>query len=74
MKRRKAYPSLQAYLEETDTPQYELAKRLKIGQAHLSLILSRRRTPSLPLALKIAKVANIPVETLLGDVHESDGM
>lgn len=69
MKRRKAYPTLQAFLEETGTPQSALAKKAKITQAHLSYILSGERTPSLPLALKIAKIANIPVETLVGKLH-----
>lgn len=69
MKRRKAYPTLQAFIQETGTPQFQLAKRAGIGQAHLSLILSGERTPSLPLALKIARIANIPVETLVGKLH-----
>jgi transcriptional regulator with XRE-family HTH domain len=72
MKRRKAYPTLQAFLEETGTPQFELAKKANIGQAHLSLILSGERTPSLPLALKLARIANIPVETLVGKLHTVD--
>lgn len=69
MKRRKAFPTLQAFLEETGTPQYVVAKRAKITQGHLSLILRGERTPSLPLALELAKIANIPVETLVGKLH-----
>lgn len=72
MKRRKAYPTLHAYLEETGTPQFQLAKKAGITQGHLSLILSGERTPSLPLALELAKIANIPVETLVGKLHTSD--
>lgn len=72
MKRRKAFPTLQAFLEETGTPQYVVAKRANITQGHLSLILRGERTPSLPLALELAKIANIPVETLVGKLHTSD--
>lgn len=72
MKRRKAFPTLQAFLDETGTPQFVLAKKARITQAHLSYILSGERTPSLPLALKLAKLANIPVETLVGKLHAED--
>lgn len=72
MKRRKAFPSLQAYFEETGLAQHTIAKRAGITQAHMSNILSGERTPSLPLALKLAKIANVPVESLLGKLHTQD--
>lgn len=72
MARRKAYPSLKAYFEETGTSQYVIAKRVGITQPHLSNILSGARTPSLPLALKLARLANVPVETLVGKLHTED--
>lgn len=72
MRRRRAYPTLQAFFDETGTPQFVVAKRLKITQGHLSLILSGERTPSLPLALRLAQLANVPVETLVGKLHTVD--
>jgi len=71
MRRRKAFPTLQAYMDETGISQGSLSKRADISQAHLSMILSGERTPSLPLALKLARIANIPVETLIGKQHEN---
>lgn len=72
MKKRKAYATLQAFLNETQMPQFQLAKRAGIAQSHLSMILSGERTPSLPLALKLSQIANIPVETLVGKLHTED--
>lgn len=74
MKRRKAHPTLQAFLNESGMPQYELAKRADITESHLSMILSGERTPSLPLALKLARIANIPVESLVGKLHADAGV
>lgn len=72
MKRRIAYPSLPAFVEATGIPQQDLAKKAGIVPSHLSMILKGERTPSLPLALKLAKIANIPVESLVGKLHEAD--
>lgn len=73
MKRRKAYATLQDFFNgNPDLAQHTFAKRLNITQGHLSLILSGERTPSLPLALKIAAKANIPVESLVGKLHAAD--
>jgi DNA-binding XRE family transcriptional regulator len=74
MRRRKAYPTLQAFLDETGMPQGVLAKRAEIAQSHLSMILSGERTPSLPLALKLSRLANIPVESLVGKLHADAGV
>jgi transcriptional regulator with XRE-family HTH domain len=72
MKRRKAYATLHAYLEGEGINQGALAKRAKITQGHMSLILSGRRTPSLPLALILSRIANVPIESLLGKLHTED--
>lgn len=69
MKRRKAYQTLNAFMEAEGIMQQDLAKRARITQGHLSLILNGERTPSLPLALRLAKIANVPVESLVGKLH-----
>jgi transcriptional regulator with XRE-family HTH domain len=74
MKRRKAYPTLHDFLEQEGITQQDLAKKAEIGQPHLSLILKGERTPSLPLALKLSRIANIPVESLVGKLHSPDGV
>jgi transcriptional regulator with XRE-family HTH domain len=72
MKRRRAYPTLAAYIEGERVNQTTLAKRAKITQGHLSLIISGDRTPSLALALRLSQIANVPVETLVGKLHTED--
>lgn len=74
MKRRTAYANLQDFFEaHPELTQGHFAKRVKIAQTHLSMILKGRRTPSLPVAIRIARSANVPVESLLPKEHESDG-
>lgn len=73
MRRRKAFPTLKAFLDETGMPQQVLAKRAGIAQSHISMIVSGERTPRLPLALKLARIANVPVESLIGKLHEDSG-
>lgn len=74
MKRKTAYATLNAFLEAEGIAQQDLAKRAQITQGHLSLILSGERTPSLPLALKLSRIANVPVESLVGKLHAPDGV
>lgn len=62
---RRAYPNLRMFLAKSGTSQQALAKRLGVDPAHVSHILAGRRVPSLPLAAKIAREANIPIESLL---------
>lgn len=72
MKRKTAYATLADYIERESVNQSVLAKKLKITQGHLSLIISGQRTPSLPLALKLSRIANVPVESLIGKLHSQD--
>jgi len=69
MKRRRAYLSLADFLQGEGIIQATLAKRAGITQGHLSFIISGDRTPSLPLALKLSRLTNVPVETLVGKLH-----
>ena len=74
MKRKRAYISLAAYLEGERLTQVDLAKKVGITQSHLSLIVRGDRTPSLPLALELSRVTNVPVETLVGKLHTQDAV
>lgn len=60
-----AYRNLEAYLYNTRTKQKDFAKRAGISEQHLSAILAGVRRPSLPIAVKLAALANIPVESFL---------
>lgn len=62
---RRAYPTVQAWMEATGTNQSELAKQLGISEPHLSNILSKSRRCSLYVALKITKVTNVPIESIV---------
>jgi len=56
---------LQDFFAGTNVTRREFAALAGISEGYLSLLLSGQRTPSLPLALRIAAEANIPVESLL---------
>jgi transcriptional regulator with XRE-family HTH domain len=62
---RKAYPNLRAYLDAEGIQQAAFAKVVNISEPMLSQILRGGRCPSLPVAIRIAREANVPVESLL---------
>lgn len=62
---RRAFPNLQMFLDKSGTSQQTLAKRVGVNPSYISLILGGHRVPSLALAAKIAREANIPIESLL---------
>lgn len=63
-RRRRPYPSIQAWLDATGTNQQELARRVGITQGHLSNILRKSRRCSLYLALRLSRETNVPVELI----------
>lgn len=67
MRRRpkRAYPTVQAWMDATGTSQQDLAKVLGISQSHLCNIIRKNRKASAILALRISRVTNVPIETLI---------
>lgn len=61
---KRAYPTIQAWLDDTGTRQQDLAKVLGISQSHMCNIVRGNRRASLNLALMIAKITNVPIETI----------
>lgn len=59
------FQNLSEYLERTNTRLEDFAARLGVGAPYISLLARGLRTPSLPLGLRIAAEANIPIESLL---------
>lgn len=59
------YSDLRSYMRSTGATQTEIARALGVSQATISMILSGTRRPSLSLALKLARLASIPVESLM---------
>lgn len=57
--------TLAEYLASPDVSQGAFASSLGISASYVSLIASGQRTPALPLALRIAAAAQIPIESLL---------
>lgn len=62
MKRR--HPNLRAYFEASGETQERFAARVGCRQAMVSRVLDGKALPSFTLALRIAKAASIPVESL----------
>jgi transcriptional regulator with XRE-family HTH domain len=63
--------TLQEYFERTGTTQVELAKRLRISQAHLSQIMNGLRSPSLELAVLIEDETGVPMRSLAREATAS---
>lgn len=59
------YKSLSEFLDQTGTRLEDFAARIGVGAPYISLLANGRRTPSLPLALRIAAAAQVPIESLL---------
>lgn len=62
---KRAYNSIDAYLQGTETTQQELADKLGISQGALSMIKAGQRIPRPKLALRIHALTGIPLATLL---------
>lgn len=62
---KRIYPTVQAWLAGTGTSQLDLAKALNISQSHLCNILRGNRKPSVDLAVAIARMTNVAVETIV---------
>jgi plasmid maintenance system antidote protein VapI len=61
------YKTLQDFVEQTGTTHGELARQLGIKSSMVSLLCSRRRQPSLPLAIKIHHLTGVPYEAMVID-------
>ena len=62
---RRTYPNLLTFLRETGTTQAEMAERLGLSQGQISKLVNGKIQPSLDLALRIARYARVPVESLV---------
>jgi plasmid maintenance system antidote protein VapI len=65
MKRKRTYRSLHEWLDRTGTPQYVLARRAKITDSTLSMLLRGSRRCSLDVALRLGEITGVPVEKLV---------
>lgn len=59
------YPNLGAFLKDSRITHEAFAAEMGIASSYVSMLVNGERTPSLPLALRIAERANIPLESLL---------
>jgi transcriptional regulator with XRE-family HTH domain len=59
------YPTVQAWMTATGTNQRQLAKLADISEPHISNILSKSRRCSLAVALKLSKITNVPIESIV---------
>lgn len=64
MMHRRTYPNLRRFLKETETTQKTLAARVGVHQSTIAHILAGRKKPSWELAKKLAKAANVPLDSV----------
>ena len=62
---RRIYPNLHSYFVEHPRTQSQIADEMGISMAFLSNIKWGNREPNLPLALKIARRCQVPLESLI---------
>lgn len=65
------HTNLREFLERSGERQQDFAKRVGVSSSYVSRLASGRRTPSLPMAVRIADAANIPLESLLETSREA---
>lgn len=61
---KRAYATVQKWMDGTGTSQFELAKVLGISQSHLCNILRGHRSPSYRLAKRISDLTNVPLDAI----------
>jgi transcriptional regulator with XRE-family HTH domain len=66
VKRIRIYASPEDYFRKTGDTQAQLAAKVGISQAHLSMILSGKRTGTVGLLLRLADTMGVPIESLVG--------
>jgi transcriptional regulator with XRE-family HTH domain len=66
------FKSLADYLDAKEVTQAEFADRVGVQQSIISRIANGQRRPSLPLAIRIAAEARIPIESLLTGSESAD--
>lgn len=59
-----AYNSLEAWLKGTGTRQKVLAKKARVPESTLSLLLSSQRACTIETAMRLSRVTGVPVEKL----------
>jgi plasmid maintenance system antidote protein VapI len=65
-RRRRAYPSLERYLQVNGLLQTDLARALGICDGHLSNIMSGKRPCSVELLFRLSAHTGVPLETIRG--------
>jgi transcriptional regulator with XRE-family HTH domain len=62
---RRPYATVQAWMDANGFSQLEASKRIGCSSSHLCNILRKHKRVSGRLAVRIAKAANVPLESLL---------
>lgn len=70
MTTRRTYPNLLTYFTETGDTQERMARRLDITQSYMSKLTNGLQQPELKLALRIARLARVPLESLITEARQ----
>ena len=68
-----AFTSLEQFFEKSEPKRTQewLAEKVGIDRSTISLIVSGKRQPSVKLAIRIAAVTGVPIESLRADLKEA---
>ena len=64
--------TIKTKMQEKGLTQRQMAELVGVSQAYISYIVNRQRTPSLRIALKIARVLDCPVDVLFNSLHSEN--
>ena len=64
--------TIKTKMQEKGLTQKQMAELVGVSQAYISYIVNRQRTPSLRIALKIARVLDCPVDILFDSLHSEN--
>jgi transcriptional regulator with XRE-family HTH domain len=62
---KRTYPDLLTFLNENHLTQEQFARRLGISQSYMSKLIRGLQEPPLKLALRISRLARVPLESLV---------
>lgn len=65
---KRRYATLKAYFTATGAKQAEIAERVGVSPAAMSLYVKGKRIPQPAIALRLSQFCNVPLESLLSRV------
>ena len=73
-KNRPKHDTLADYFRANPRTQDRVARAVGISPAHLSMIVSRQRQPSLPVAVRLAEATGVPADRMVAGTGPTEAV